>query len=139
MSAPGHPYPANLTPSKPPRTYGRRVAVRPVAPPKAASHARKVLGLIPATHRPARASALTQTFASARERPFARWLRALGMPPSGGAELPDWATLSARSSSDWQAIDGIGPGRGDRLAEFFARPELRAQVARLHAAGVQGF
>ena len=88
---------------------------------------------------PARASALTQTFASARERPFARWLRALGMPPSGGAELPDCATLSARSSSDWQAIDGIGPGRGDRLAEFFARPELRAQVARLHAAGVQGF
>ena len=87
----------------------------------------------------ARASALARTFASARERPFARWLHALGMPASGGAELPDWATLSQRSSSDWQAIDGIGPGRGDHLAEFFAHPELRAYAARLHAAGVQGF
>jgi DNA ligase (NAD+) len=88
---------------------------------------------------PTRANALAQTFASARQRPFARWLRALGMPATGGAELPDWAALSTRSSSDWQAIDGIGPVRGSRLAVFFARPELRAQAARLHAAGVQGF
>jgi DNA ligase (NAD+) len=86
-----------------------------------------------------RAGALAQTFASARQRPFARWMRALGMPATGSAELPDWATLSARSSSDWQAIDGIGPVRGDGLVEFFALPELRAQAARLHAAGVQGF
>jgi len=40
---------------------------------------------------------------------------------------------------DWQAIDGIGPARAERLVEFFAHPELRAQAARLHAAGVQGF
>jgi DNA ligase (NAD+) len=88
---------------------------------------------------PARANGLAQAFASARQRPFARWLRALGMPATGGAELPDWATLSTRSASDWQAIDGVGPVRGDRLAEFFAHPELRAQAARLHGAGVQGF
>jgi DNA ligase (NAD+) len=86
-----------------------------------------------------RASALAQTFADARHRPFARWLRALGMPVTGSAELPDWATLSARSSSEWTAIDGIGPVRGVRLAEFFSHPELRVQAARLHAAGVQGF
>jgi DNA ligase (NAD+) len=86
-----------------------------------------------------RASTLAQTFASARQRSFARWLHALGMPASGDAELPDWATLSTRSSDEWQAIDGIGPGRADRLVEFFTHPELRAQVGRLHAAGVQGF
>jgi DNA ligase (NAD+) len=86
-----------------------------------------------------RASALAQTFADARQRPFARWLRALGMPVTGSAELPDWATLSARSSSEWTAIEGIGPVRGVRLAEFFSHPELRAQAARLRAAGVQGF
>ena len=87
----------------------------------------------------ARASTLAQTFASARQRSFARWLHALGMPASGGAELSDWATLSARSSDEWQAIDGIGSGRADRLVEFFTHPELRKQAVRLHAAGVQGF
>jgi DNA ligase (NAD+) len=88
---------------------------------------------------PTRANALAQTFASARQRSFARWLRALGMPSTGSAGLPDWVTLSTRSSSDWQAIDGIGAVHGNRLVEFFAHPELRAQAARLHAAGVQGF
>jgi DNA ligase (NAD+) len=87
----------------------------------------------------ARASTLAQTFASARQRSFARWLHALGMPASGGAELSDWGTLSARSLDEWQAIDGIGPGRADRLVEFFTHPELRAQAVRLHGAGVQGF
>jgi DNA ligase (NAD+) len=87
----------------------------------------------------ARASTLAQTFASARQRSFARWMHALGMPASAGAELTDWATLSARSSDEWQAVDGIGQGRADRLVEFFTHPELRAQAVRLHAAGVQGF
>ncbi|WP_460876506.1 NAD-dependent DNA ligase LigB [Rhodanobacter koreensis] len=88
---------------------------------------------------PTRASALAQTFAAARQRPFALWLRALGMPPSAGAALPDWATLSVRDASDWQSLDGIGPGRADRLAEFFAHPDVRAQAQRLHQAGVRGF
>ena len=88
---------------------------------------------------PARASALVRTFAAARRRPFARWLRALGMPVSAGAALPDWAALSRRGANDWQSLDGIGPGRADRLAEFFAHPDVRAQALRLHHAGVQGF
>ncbi|MGH8157526.1 MAG: NAD-dependent DNA ligase LigB [Rhodanobacter sp.] len=88
---------------------------------------------------PARANVLKQTFAAARQRPFARWLHALGMPASAGAALPDWATLSGRGTSDWQSLDGIGPGRADRLAEFFAHPDVRAQAQRLHQAGVQGF
>lgn len=88
---------------------------------------------------PTRASALAQTFADARKRPFVRWLRALGMPTSAGAALPDWVTLSNRDTSDWQSLEGIGPGRADRLAEFFAHPDVRMQAARLHQAGVQGF
>jgi len=88
---------------------------------------------------PTRVSALAQTFADARQRPFVRWLRALGMPTSADATLPDWATLSSRSTSDWQSLDGIGPTRANRLVEFFTHPDVRAQVAQLHAAGVQGF
>ena len=86
-----------------------------------------------------RASLLAQAFAAAPRRPFARWLRALGMPPAAGASLPDWATLSGRDASDWQSLDGIGPRRADRLVEFFAHPDVRAQALRLHQAGVQGF
>jgi DNA ligase (NAD+) len=86
-----------------------------------------------------RAAALAHSFAGARERPFARWLQALGVParvPSGSSS---WAALSAREASEWQALDGIGAGRAHQLVEFFASVEVRAQAARLHAAGVQGF
>ncbi len=88
---------------------------------------------------PTRAEALTRAFSSARGRPFVDWLSALGMPASGTAGLPDWATLSARDSATWQTAEGIGPGRANRLVEFFRHPEVRAQAARLHAAGVAGF
>ena len=86
-----------------------------------------------------RAAALAQTFADARDRPFARWLQALGVPSGVAAGLPDWAALSARGASDWQVLAGIGAGRANQLVAFFACPEVRAQAARLHAAGVQGF
>jgi DNA ligase (NAD+) len=86
-----------------------------------------------------RATALAQTFAAARDRPFARWLRALGMPLSDTGGSSDWAALSGRAAGDWQSLAGIGAGRANQLVEFFSHPEVRAQAARLHAAGVQGF
>ncbi|MEO8999348.1 MAG: NAD-dependent DNA ligase LigB [Rhodanobacter sp.] len=86
-----------------------------------------------------RAAALAQTFAAARERPFARWLRALGMPASGTDGLSGWAALSSRGLDEWQSFDGIGAGRANQLVAFFSHPDVRAQAARLHAAGVQGF
>jgi DNA ligase (NAD+) len=82
---------------------------------------------------------LAQTFAAARDRPFARWLRALGMPLSDTGGSSDWAALSGRAAGDWQSLAGIGAGRANQLVEFFSHPEVRAQAARLHAAGVQGF
>ena len=86
----------------------------------------------------ARAAALAQTFADARNRPFTDWLHALGMPPTGDMPLPDWTTLSTRSGSDWQAA-GAGQAKSERLTAFFAHPDLRAQAERLHAINVQGF
>ncbi|MBQ4855540.1 NAD-dependent DNA ligase LigB [Rhodanobacter sp. B2A1Ga4] len=86
-----------------------------------------------------RAATLARSFAGARDRPFARWLQALGVPSSVTAGLPDWATLSARGASDWQALEGIGAGRANQLVAFFGCREVRAQAARLHAAGVSGF
>ena len=86
-----------------------------------------------------RAAALARSFAGARDRPFVRWLQALGAPASVAAGLPDWAALSARGASDWQALTGIGAGRANQLVAFFGCPEVRTLAARLHAAGVQGF
>jgi DNA ligase (NAD+) len=87
----------------------------------------------------ARAAALAQTFATARQRSFARWLRALGMPDSVDAALPDWSSVSTRSAEEWRTVKGIGAGRAARLVEFFHQPEVQAQAVRLRAAGVQGF
>jgi DNA ligase (NAD+) len=87
----------------------------------------------------ARAAALARAFAEARGRPFARWLDALGMPDGGIAGLTDWATLRTRSVHDWQVVAGGSAARATRLAAFCRHPEVQVQVARLHAAGVQGF
>lgn len=86
-----------------------------------------------------RAAVLAQALAGARHRPFARWLRALGVPISGTDGLSDWAALSRRGVGDWQSLDGIGAARANQLVEFFSHPDVQAQAARLHAAGVQGF
>ena len=75
----------------------------------------------------------------ARQRPFADWLRALGMPASGAAELTDWATLRGHSASEWQAIAGLGIARATQLAAFFDHPGVSMQAARLRKAGVHGF
>ncbi|WP_426690351.1 NAD-dependent DNA ligase LigB [Rhodanobacter ginsengiterrae] len=86
-----------------------------------------------------RAATLARTFAGARDRPFPRWLRALGLPAGVATGLTDWPSMSARTAGDWQTIDGIGATRANQLVQFFGCAEVRAQAARLHAAGVQGF
>ncbi len=87
----------------------------------------------------ARAAALAHSFASARTRPFKRWLQAFGAPADAVRGGSDWASASSRGVDDWQALDGIGVGRANQLAAFFRCPDVRAAAARLHAAGVPGF
>jgi len=86
-----------------------------------------------------RAAALARAFASARERPFARWLQALGVPAGQARGAADWPTLEARGADDWQAQEGVGAGRANQLVAFFDCAEVREQAARLHAIGVPGF
>ncbi|MWV15041.1 NAD-dependent DNA ligase LigB [Pseudomonas sp. L-22-4S-12] len=87
-----------------------------------------------------RARTLQQSFASARRRPFAQWLKALGLPASGAAALgTDWDTLAARDARAWDAFNGIGPQRAAQLVAFFRHPDVQALRQRLHAAGVAGF
>ncbi|HET6804927.1 MAG TPA: NAD-dependent DNA ligase LigB [Frateuria sp.] len=87
----------------------------------------------------ARAQHLAQAFARSRTAGFAAWLRALGMPPAGAAELTDWRALAARDAAAWEKEPGVGPGHAARLQAFFRHPEVGRLAARLHAAGVAGF
>ncbi|MEO9078577.1 MAG: NAD-dependent DNA ligase LigB [Rhodanobacter sp.] len=86
-----------------------------------------------------RAAIMARAFAHARDRPFPRWLRALGVPAVVAAAQSDWQMMSTRAASDWQALDDIGAGRASQLVAFFGSAEVRAQAARLHTEGIQGF
>ncbi|WP_137804951.1 NAD-dependent DNA ligase LigB [Pseudomonas sp. G(2018)] len=86
------------------------------------------------------AARLSSGFDSARQRPFARWLKALGMPPTGQAHLVDsWQALANRNTEQWQAESGIGPGRAAQLSAFFRDPQVLALSETLRAAGIDGF
>ncbi|WP_095195982.1 NAD-dependent DNA ligase LigB [Pseudomonas sp. Irchel 3A7] len=86
------------------------------------------------------AARLSSSFDSARQRSFARWLKALGMPPTGQAHLVDsWQALANRNIEQWQAESGIGPGRAAQLSAFFRDPQVLALSETLRAAGIDGF
>ncbi|WP_419708195.1 NAD-dependent DNA ligase LigB [Pseudomonas sp. NFX224] len=86
------------------------------------------------------AARLLSSFESARQRPFAQWLKALGMPPTGQARLADsWQALAQRSTEHWQAEPGIGPGRATQLSAFFRDPQVLALSETLREAGIDGF
>jgi DNA ligase (NAD+) len=83
---------------------------------------------------------LIDSFNSARQRPFARWLKALGLPPTGQAKLADsWQELANRNTEQWQAEAGIGPGRATQLSAFFRDPQVLALSETLRIAGIDGF
>ena len=83
---------------------------------------------------------LAEQLRPARGRGFHQWLRAIGMPSTGEAELgQDWASLANRSATDWQRQPGIGSTRSRQLTTFFNHPEVEALRMKLAAVGVEGF
>ncbi len=83
---------------------------------------------------------LADSFQHARQQPFSRWLKALGMPPAGNASLTgSWQSLAQRDTGQWQAETGIGPGRAAQLSAFFRDPQVQALSEQLRAAGIDGF
>jgi DNA ligase (NAD+) len=86
------------------------------------------------------AKALVTSYQLAHERPFAAWLRAIGLPPSGNADLEaNWEALAARSVAQWQAEPGIGAARARQLRTFFTAPEVLKLRHQLRAARIAGF
>ena len=77
---------------------------------------------------------------AARQQPFARWVKALGLPPTGDAPLgQSWQALVARDEQAWQAYTGIGAQRAAQLTEFMREPNVQALSEQLRAAGIAGF
>ncbi|WP_025995653.1 NAD-dependent DNA ligase LigB [Pseudomonas viridiflava] len=77
---------------------------------------------------------------TARQKPFQTWLKAIGLPPAGGARLDDdWDQLASRSTEQWQAEPGVGPGRASKLVAFFNDPQVQALSQQLRASGISGF
>ena len=75
-----------------------------------------------------------------RQQPFARWVKALGLPPTGDAPLgQSWQALVARDEQAWQAYAGIGTQRAAQLTEFLREPNVQALSEQLRAAGIAGF
>ena len=86
------------------------------------------------------ATQLRRSFDIAHSRPFAQWLRGLGVPtPAQVPKGENWLTLASRSNSDWQALPGIGATRADQLAMFFSNAQVQGIATLLGALGVDGF
>lgn len=87
-----------------------------------------------------KAMQLQRGFDIARSRPFAHWLRGLGVPAHGSVpEHEYWPALASRSPSEWQALPGIGETRARQLADFFAQGEVQRIATHLGNNGVDGF
>lgn len=83
---------------------------------------------------------LLASLQTARQRPFAQWLMALGVPPTARNNLVGgWHALAARDTQAWQAEAGIGPGRAAQLSAFFRDPQVVAMSETLRVAGIDGF
>lgn len=83
---------------------------------------------------------LQRSFEIARSRPFAQWLKGLGVPAAGHMPQDEhWPALASRSASDWQALPGIGAKRARQLAGFFANADVQSIATRLGNSGLEGF
>lgn len=77
---------------------------------------------------------------TARQQPFHRWLKAIGLPPTAEVELGNqWNVLAAKTVEQWQAEPGIGPGRATQLSAFFNDPHVQALSTQLREHGIDGF
>lgn len=86
------------------------------------------------------ASTLYGSFRGTLKVPFVNWLKALGLPPTGAANLEhSWDTLANRKQLDWLAEPGIGKTRAQQLEAFFRDPQVLALREKLRASGVAGF
>ncbi|MFP6664286.1 MAG: NAD-dependent DNA ligase LigA [Deltaproteobacteria bacterium] len=87
---------------------------------------------------------LLRAIESAKRRPFARLLTALGIHGIGTvvaetvvAHFPSIEEIAAATTETLEAVDGIGPKLAQNLVDWFASGQNRAVVEKLRLAGVR--
>lgn len=84
---------------------------------------------------PRRGELFWQQFRLSQQRPFKRWVRALGVPIPEAAlrTLPDqgWRQLLARSEQEWQQLPGSGTLSARRIVQFLHHQRVQQLIARL--------
>ncbi|GAA3593405.1 NAD-dependent DNA ligase LigB [Gibbsiella greigii] len=89
----------------------------------------------------ARAGEIHRRFQQTRQRPFAHWLVALGVPLSRvqAAGVTDWHHLQQLTVEQWREVAGIGAKRAHLLQAYIQHPELAAMADVLGVQGIAGF
>lgn len=77
-----------------------------------------------------RADNIYLQFQSAKQKPFAQWLQALGFPQIKlGAT--HWQALQRKTLAEWRLISGIGSIRATQIEHFLRHPEIQTMVDML--------
>ena len=90
-----------------------------------------------------RGQRLWHQFNLARERPFLRWIQAMGVPipKTAFARLKedDWQRMQERNEEQWRHLPGIGAERARQLVTFLHHPDVAALAKWLSGQRVPGF
>lgn len=92
---------------------------------------------------PARGLQLWHRFELARDRPFVRWIYAMGLPITKSAIQAagdtHWQQMQDRSSLAWQRLPGIGTEKARQIMAFIQDPVIQTLAAWLGEHGIVGF
>lgn len=92
---------------------------------------------------PAQGLQLWHRFELARERPFVRWVYALGLPLTKSAIQAagdnHWQQIQSRSGLEWQRLPGIGAEKAHKIVTFIQEPVIQTLVAWLGEQRITGF
>lgn len=90
-----------------------------------------------------RGQRLWHQFNLARERPFLRWIQAIGVPipkmAFAGLKEDDWRRMQDRNEEQWRRLPGIGAERARQLVTFLHHPDVAALAKWLSGQRVPGF
>ena len=90
-----------------------------------------------------RGQRLWHQFNLARERPFLRWIQAIGVPipktAFAGLKEDDWQRMQDRNEEQWRRLPGIGEERARQLVTFLHHPDVAALAKWLSGQHVPGF
>ena len=88
-------------------------------------------------------AALWHQFNLARERPFIRWITAMGIPLARStlraAGDRTWQALSQRSEAEWRMLPGVGQEKARQVVNWLHQPQIDALAKWLAAEHIGGF